>query len=175
VAVAGGSDAPVETVSPFQGMYDAIFRPERQGKSDEMTEAACYMPHECLSFVEALHLYTTGAAYAACTESRRGRLQTGFDADFVVVDVDLSEDPRALRTIAKGVGAGRGLQVWVGGKLRYDRVAEDIASEGEVDGGRVLPTRSDAAPGRGGPSVLATSIFRGQRPDPMTCACHGHA
>jgi imidazolonepropionase-like amidohydrolase len=172
VPVAGGSDAPVETVSPFQGMFDAIFRPERVGKTDEMLETACYMPDECLNFSEALYLYTIGAAYAACTEDRRGRLQVGFDADFVVVDLDLNENPRALARLAEdrnGDADENGLQVWVGGELRFDRKTEETSNNVTV------PTRSDAAPGRGGPNVLATSIFRTQRPDPMRCACHGHA
>ncbi|KAH9111792.1 hypothetical protein LEN26_013388, partial [Aphanomyces euteiches] len=47
IVCAGGSDAPIETSNPFQGMYDAIHR-----------SAPLDDPQECLTFTQALQLYT---------------------------------------------------------------------------------------------------------------------
>merc|ERR1711924_566535 len=71
VHVAGGSDAPVEEPSPLIGMADAM---------DHVLHE-----HERLSFAQALDIYTTGAAYAGCTESRLGKLEPGYEADFVIL------------------------------------------------------------------------------------------
>ncbi|ETV94660.1 hypothetical protein, variant 1 [Aphanomyces invadans] len=51
IVCAGGSDAPIETSNPFQGMYDAMHR-----------TAPLDDPLECLSFPHALQLYTLNSA-----------------------------------------------------------------------------------------------------------------
>ena len=68
------SDAPVETESPLRGMYDAIFRNcgHEPSKQDQ-----CFLPKERLTFIEALRLYTTWAAYASNTESHQGSIKSG--------------------------------------------------------------------------------------------------
>ncbi|RHY43518.1 hypothetical protein DYB38_006232 [Aphanomyces astaci] len=72
VVCAGGSDAPIETSNPFQGMYDAM---HRRAPLDD--------PRECFAFPHALQLYTLNE------EARLGELAPGFQADFVVVKYDL--------------------------------------------------------------------------------------
>jgi hypothetical protein len=64
-------------------MYDAIFRRERGGNSDEPKR---FRTEESLSFSEALWLYTVGAAYASNTERQLGVIGDGFAGDFVLVD-----------------------------------------------------------------------------------------
>lgn len=54
------------------------------------------MPDQCLTFDEALALYTTEAAYAASAEQKLGRLEKGFLADFVVVNYDIIKSPEKL-------------------------------------------------------------------------------
>ena len=55
------------------------------------------MPEQVLTGDQALAGFTTGAAYAAFAEDRRGMLKAGFDADFVVLPVDpVSDEPKAL-------------------------------------------------------------------------------
>lgn len=79
VVCAGGSDAPVEPPNPFLGMFAAIYRPKRALPSRSspastssvsapgVIDAALasfqqplqsWMPKECLTKQEALHLYT---------------------------------------------------------------------------------------------------------------------
>ena len=46
---------------------------------------------------QALAGFTTGAAYAAFAEDRRGMLREGFDADFLVLPIDpVADAPKAL-------------------------------------------------------------------------------
>ena len=45
----------------------------------------CFLPEECLSFAQSLHLYTLGAAYAAGTETHQGDIKQGW---FNVAEVD---------------------------------------------------------------------------------------
>lgn len=73
VRVAGGSDAPVEAPSPLVGIADAM---------DHVIHA-----HERLTFAEALEMYTLGAAYAANADARVGALESGMEADLVVLSI----------------------------------------------------------------------------------------
>ena len=55
------------------------------------------MPEQVLTGAQALAGFTTGAAYAAFAEDRRGQLSVGFDADLLVLPVDpVSDSPSAL-------------------------------------------------------------------------------
>ncbi|CAK4460454.1 unnamed protein product [Aphanomyces euteiches] len=103
IVCAGGSDAPIETSNPFQGMYDAIHR-----------SAPLDDPQECLTFTQALQLYTLNGAYAAKEETRLGEIAPGFQADFVVVKYDLLASPDKL--LAPDVLS----RVFVQGVQRFD-------------------------------------------------------
>ena len=118
VVCAGGSDAPIETCNPFQGMYDALHR------HTEDRPGCVFLPNEQLSFDEALALYTKGGAFAAMAEHTLGQLAPGFCADFVVLGTDATRDPSAL--VALDLVSG----VWVNGKQSYQY---DSASTGAMD------------------------------------------
>ncbi|CAH0519820.1 unnamed protein product [Peronospora belbahrii] len=107
VMCAGGSDAPIETCNPFQGLYDAMYR----HKPDRPEEV--FLPKERLLFHEALALYTKGGAFAAMEENRLGHIASGFYADFVVLRKDVTQDHRALLT------PNLVDSVWVNGKKTY--------------------------------------------------------
>lgn len=115
IPIAGGSDAPIEVPNPFMGMHCAMFRTERTQQAADgkttVTESKSWRPHECMDFAQALHLYTTGAAFAAGEEHCMGQLKPGFLADFVVVNDDVCAEPQKLKD-------ARPLQVWVDGKRR---------------------------------------------------------
>jgi len=70
--LAGGSDAPVEPAKPLQGMEEAM--------QNVLHES------ENLTFYKALAMYTTKAAAAAGigVENSLGKLEVGFQADFVL-------------------------------------------------------------------------------------------
>jgi len=96
VPLAGGSDAPVEAPAPLEGMADAM---------DHVLH-----PTEQLSFAEALQMYTTGAAYAACVEERLGRLAPGSRADFIVLE-GIPGNPAAITSAALRAAWVHGLYV----------------------------------------------------------------
>lgn len=59
--VAGGSDAPIESPNPFTGIYDAMFRTNKKRLDGIRGESeVVFKPEECLSFSQALWIYTIG-------------------------------------------------------------------------------------------------------------------
>lgn len=93
IICAGGSDAPIENCNPFQGIYDAMFRCE----PGETTAANCLHIDERLSFDQALLMYTKNGAFTAKKEHEQGEIKSGFKADFVVLQEDVTEDYAKLR------------------------------------------------------------------------------
>ena len=103
--LAFGSDAPVEVSDPFAGMAAAITREGPDGQP-----AGGWQPQEKLTRVQALAAYTTGAAFAGQAEAKLGQLRPGWQADFVLVDVDpMTDSPERIRQT-------RVLQTWVAGR-----------------------------------------------------------
>lgn len=84
--VSFGSDWPVSSVRPLDGLRAAVTR-KRPGSS-----GPSWRPDECLTVAQALTAYTAGAAYQAGDEATRGRIAPGMVADFV----QLSGDPFAV-------------------------------------------------------------------------------
>jgi hypothetical protein len=102
--LAGGSDFPVERVSPLEGLYAARTRRDRDGNPPGGWQA-----DQALTASEALEAFSAGAAFAAGEEERRGKLRPGYFADMTVLDVDPIEcapqallGARVLRTIIEG-------------------------------------------------------------------------
>jgi len=115
VACAGGSDAPVETCRPLQGICDAMYRRSNTNThTNEQSEEAAYLPEQCLTLSEAIDLYTKGGAWAAGVEDRSGIIKEQYEADFVVLDKAVLADP-SVRLAAADVE-----QVWVAGVKRWD-------------------------------------------------------
>lgn len=98
----GGSDAPIEPLSPFHGLYTAVTR-RKPGETHDG-----YEPGEKLSLAEAIRLYTYGSAQTAGEERDRGLLAPGYAADFTVVDRPFAANPeewlrmKVLRTVING-------------------------------------------------------------------------
>ena len=82
--VSFGSDWPVTTYAPLEGIRMAVSR-----QADDAREP--WMPHERLSVDQALCAYTNGVAYQS-GRSDAGRLEPGMKADLVL----LSQDPRQV-------------------------------------------------------------------------------
>ena len=106
--VAFGSDFPVEDPNPLLGLYAARTRQDIKG-----LPAGGWMPEQVLTGDQALAGFTTGAAYAAFAEDRRGMLKEGFDADFVVLPVDpVSDAPSSLLSAKVQVTVVDGVDVY---------------------------------------------------------------
>jgi predicted amidohydrolase YtcJ len=102
VALAFGTDYPVESINPFRGLYSAITRQNEAGTQT-------FQPQEKLSVNEAIYAYTQGSAFAENAEKKKGRLEPGYFADLVVLDRDITKaspqellHTRVLRTVVGG-------------------------------------------------------------------------
>ena len=92
--LAFGSDAPVASLDPRDGLFAAMVRESADGT------AGGWRRDERLTFQEALAGYTSGSAAAGGLTHRRGALAAGLDADLVAWDLDPAVeagDPRAIR------------------------------------------------------------------------------
>jgi predicted amidohydrolase YtcJ len=86
--LAFGSDWPVAPATPLEGIYAAVTRRTLDDKNPEG-----WVPQQKISVAEALHSYTTDAAFASYEESRKGVLAAGYLADLVMLDRDLFAIP----------------------------------------------------------------------------------
>jgi hypothetical protein len=126
--IPNGTDAPVELVNPYHGLYAAVTRMDREGEPE-----GGWYAEECMTREEALRSYTIWGAYAQFEENDIGSIEVGKHADFVVIDRDYMtcpdeeiKDIKALRTVLGGetVYIARGAEeigVTIGGEyLDFD-------------------------------------------------------
>ena len=102
--LAFGSDWPVVTIDPWQGLRMLLARQTLQG-----TPAGGWLPDERLTIAQAIEGYTLGAAYAGRLEQSEGSIETGKVADLIVLSQDVTTAPpdaiaktSVLLTIAGG-------------------------------------------------------------------------
>jgi predicted amidohydrolase YtcJ len=107
--LAFGSDFPIEEPDPRAGLASAETRvPPGGGKA--------FLPEERLGRTEALRAFTSGPAFAAFAEARRGMIREGLDADLTCFAGDVLSVPAAALAalpISLVVVAGR---IVVGGE-----------------------------------------------------------
>jgi predicted amidohydrolase YtcJ len=102
IEVVGGSDCPMEPLSPLLGIQAAVTRK--------------FFPEEQISVDEGLRIYTVNAAYASFEEKLKGSIAEGKLADFAI----LSDDPRKIQPSQFGdIDVDMTI---VGGKVVYQRL-----------------------------------------------------
>jgi hypothetical protein len=82
VPLAFGTDYPVESITPLRGLYAACTRKNQAGTKE-------YFPANKLTRGQALYAYTQGSAYAEFAEKHKGKLAPGYDADFILIEMDI--------------------------------------------------------------------------------------
>lgn len=82
-----GSDAPIESINPFLGIYSAV---ERRFALNP--NATIFRPDQVLSPIQAIIGYTLGAAQSSRMEHKRGSIEPGKLADLTVID-DYRQQP----------------------------------------------------------------------------------
>ena len=102
IPVIGGSDCPMEPLSPLSGIQAAVTRQ--------------FFPEERITVDEALRMYTVNAAYASSEENVKGSIEEGKLADLTV----LSGDPRT--TPPSKIGDIKVTMTIVGGKVVYQKL-----------------------------------------------------
>jgi predicted amidohydrolase YtcJ len=95
VLLAAGSDAPIESLNPFYGLYAAVSRK----KNKDMSQSG-FHEEQALTLTEALAAFTIGGAYAEFQEHQKGHLTPGALADFIVLSDDIfAIEPRKILSI----------------------------------------------------------------------------
>ncbi len=105
VAVAGSSDYPCGPFEPLLAMQSCVTRVGHDGAEIGLSQR--------ITPVEALGLYTTGAALASDEQHVKGRLAPGYLADFAVLGEDpLTTSPDRLAAIPVRATYVGGKEVW---------------------------------------------------------------
>lgn len=107
IEVAASSDSPIVPIDPLIGMYAAVTRKAETGQS--------VLPQEGISGLEALKMYTMGAAYASFEERSKGSIAAGKLADLVI----LSDDP--TRVLPEEIKEIQVLMTIMDGKVVWER------------------------------------------------------
>ncbi len=88
-----GSDSPIETFNPWDGIHAAVCR-KRIGAKES------WYPDEKITVAEAVSAYTRWASQASGEENLKGSIQTGKLADMLVLSRDIFEiDPDEIPQI----------------------------------------------------------------------------
>jgi predicted amidohydrolase YtcJ len=90
--LAFGSDWPVVTLSPWEGVQTAVTRQTTEGKPD-----GGFVPSQRLSVADAVYGYTLGAAFAGRREKTEGSIEVGKLADIIIVSQHIFDiDPQKI-------------------------------------------------------------------------------
>jgi len=106
VVAAATTDVFVTPISPWYGLYAAV---ERRAIGTGLVIA----PEERLEVLRALEMFTRNPAYIGFEEKKKGSIEAGKLADFIVIDRDpLSVPASELKDI-------KVLNTYVGGELVF--------------------------------------------------------
>src|SRR5207249_4469292 len=93
--LAFGSDWPVVTLDPWQGVQTAVTRQTLEGKPE-----AGFVPKQRLTVAQAIDGYTLGAAFAGRREKTEGSLEIGKLADLIILSQNIFDiDPHKIAAI----------------------------------------------------------------------------
>ncbi|MFB7139881.1 amidohydrolase [Gottfriedia sp. NPDC056225] len=112
IALANGSDTPIDTVNPWQGIYTAVTRKAKNGE--------VYNIQEAISLFEAIKLYTVDSAASFGQDDKRGLIKEGYFADLILFDEDpFVLDPNSLLSVKCSETICRGNTVYRKSEERY--------------------------------------------------------
>jgi hypothetical protein len=106
--LAFGSDWPVVTLNPWEGIQTAVTRQTSEGKPE-----GGFVPGQRLTVGQAIEGYTLGAAFAGRREASEGSLEIGKLADLIIVSQNVLDVPLA------NIGKTKVLTTIVGGRVVY--------------------------------------------------------
>jgi predicted amidohydrolase YtcJ len=108
-----GSDWPVVTLNPLEGIQTAVTRQTKEGLPKDG-----FVPTQRLTVAEAVEGYTLGAAFAGHREKTEGSLVPDKVADVLILDRNIFEiDPHTI-------GDTKVVTTIVGGKIVYEAAAK---------------------------------------------------
>ena len=102
--IPNGTDFPIEDISPIKTFYAAVFR-----KNTDGIPAGGFQMENSLTREQALRSITVWAAKAGFEEQKKGSIEPGKSADFVLLDTDLMNckeaeigSAKVLKTVLEG-------------------------------------------------------------------------
>ncbi|HEY4978151.1 MAG TPA: amidohydrolase family protein, partial [Candidatus Acidoferrum sp.] len=104
-----GSDWPIVTLNPWQGIQTAVTRQTFDGKP-----TGGFVPSQRLTVAQAVEGYTLGAAYAGRHEKTEGSIELGKFADIIILDRNIFEID------SRNIGETKVVTTIVGGKIVYE-------------------------------------------------------
>jgi len=111
--LAFGSDWPVVTLNPWEGVQTAVTRQTTEGQP-----AAGFVPAQRLTVAQTIDGYTLGAAFAGRREPSEGSLEVGKLADLIIVSQNVFE------IVPQKLAETRVLTTMVGGQVVYQADAK---------------------------------------------------
>jgi predicted amidohydrolase YtcJ len=106
--LAFGSDWPVVTLNPWEGMQTAVTRQTSEGKPE-----AGFVPEQRLTVAQVIEGYTLGAAFAGRREKTEGSLEVGKLADLIILSQNIFDvEPHKI-------GGTKVVTTIVGGRIVY--------------------------------------------------------
>src|ERR1700730_8501578 len=111
--LAFGSDWPVVTLNPWEGISTAVTRQTSEGKPE-----AGFVPEQRLTVEETVQGYTLGAAFAGHREKLEGSFEIGKLADLIILSQNIF-DVKPHR-----IGQTKVLTTIVGGRVVYQAPAQ---------------------------------------------------
>ena len=151
VRLAGGSDFPVEVITPLWGLQRVVTRREFDG-----TPPGGWHPDQRFGVERALRLITADDAYASSEEQRRGSIAAGRYADLVVIRENLLELPEDC------IAAATVLMTVVNGRVTFE------GAQAYPPGDATCPSRRAPA---SAPSLAPSFAMRPMSASSSTCAC----
>ena len=88
-----GTDFPIEDISPLGTFYSAVARKSAVRLMAGNPDSEAFQPENALSRQDALRSITLWVARGAFDEQRRGSIEVGKDADFVILSDDIMTIP----------------------------------------------------------------------------------
>ena len=111
--LAFGSDWPVVTLNPWEGVQTAVTRQTSEGQPE-----AGFVPEQRLTVAQVVDGYTLGAAFAGRREKTEGSLEIGKLADLIIVSQNIFDvEPHKI-------GATKVVTTIVGGRVVYQADAK---------------------------------------------------
>jgi predicted amidohydrolase YtcJ len=111
--LAFGSDWPVVTLNPWEGVQTAVTRQTSEGQPP-----AGFVPEQRLTVEQVVEGYTLGAAFAGRREKSEGSIEIGKLADLIILSQNIFDvEPRKI-------GATKVVTTIVGGRLVYQADAK---------------------------------------------------
>jgi predicted amidohydrolase YtcJ len=104
-----GSDWPIVTLNPWEGLEIAVTRQTTDG-----LPAGGFVPSQRLTVTQAVEGYTLDAAYAGRREKTEGSVELGKVADLIIIDRNIFEID------VHNIGKTNVLTTIVGGKIVYE-------------------------------------------------------